>query len=128
MTDQEIYDSICIQAAAQGERSLGKSMITYNGKTMCRYRAKGGKKCFAGMLIKDEFYYVEFEGGSAANNEVEDALIKSGIRSVQIPLVVNLQAIHDNSENVEKLTFKLSECARENGLTPGKEQLITTWK
>ena len=85
---------------------------------VCFYRdpSGSGRKCPVGALILDEFYRPEFEGKSARNPVIQDALRASGVpveedknkdyiaplvRREKVPvfaLLLELQRIHDDRE------------------------------
>jgi hypothetical protein len=94
MTAQEVFDFVVAHARKQGAKALSSIRPDLSGM-ICSYRTPEGLKCFAGALIKDEFYNPIFEGYAATHPPVAIALVKSGIDSYQIPYVVALQNIHD---------------------------------
>jgi hypothetical protein len=94
MTAQEIFDFVLAHARKQNAKALSSIRPDLSGQ-ICSYRTPEGLKCFAGALIKDEFYNPIFEGYSATHAPVTNALVKSGLKETQIPYVVALQNIHD---------------------------------
>ena len=72
MTDREVLDVIADALAAQG----GPSM---DGMT-CLYRGPGGRRCAAGVLIRDAAYDPSLEGHTLKTHDpVWHALIASGV-------------------------------------------------
>jgi hypothetical protein len=68
MTNQELFDIVVAHARKQNKRAIANEV--------CSYRTPEGLKCFAGALIKDEFYIPEMERltcgtGGAARTKAE---------------------------------------------------------
>lgn len=80
MTDQEVFDKVVAHARQQKEQALEDGS--------CRYRTADGKRCFAGIFIKDEVYDKELEGKFAST------LIHL-FNGINIHLLSRLQDIHD---------------------------------
>jgi len=108
MTNQELFDIVVAHARKQKVRAVD------NG--VCKYRTPEGHKCFAGAVIKDEFYDKSFEGLGAAVPAVARALEASGVDSDQLDLVYKLQTIHDRNYEPQ-WDFEFSKLATEEGLT-----------
>jgi len=87
VTNQEIFDIVVALARKQNRRAVSD--------TICKYRTPDGLKCFAGALIKDEFYEPALEGLSAQFSAIQNALVNSGVARKQLDLVWKLQRIHD---------------------------------
>jgi hypothetical protein len=84
---QEIFDTVAIGIRAQGGPAIrGNS---------CAYRTPSGRKCAAGLLIKDEDYNSNFEG-NAVGSLPEGALPGFG-QDDQKYLLYQLQMAHDRS-------------------------------
>lgn len=90
MTDQELFDKVA-------KHLLKQNRCSESPDGLCMYRGPRRAKCAAGVLIKDEFYSKDLEGSSVESSpKVRTALIKSGVRRSQLPLVTELQLLHDN--------------------------------
>lgn len=91
MTNKELFDKVAKHLLKQNRQSQNDTI------GMCMYRGPRRAKCAAGVLIKNEFYSKELEGSSVESSpKVRTALVKSGVRRSQLPLVVALQQVHDN--------------------------------
>jgi hypothetical protein len=104
MTNQELFDKVVAHARKQGKRAV------LNGR--CQYRQPDGGKCFAGALIADEHYDPSLEGYGAGWPSVQNALVASGVKVEQFPLVSALQFIHDChlvAEWPEQFTHRAAE-------------------
>lgn len=113
MTKQEIYDKVKAHLLAQGRRAIYPSSAN-----TCMYRAPNGDKCAAGALIADEHYLPGLEGMPAYYNEnVNDALRKSGVPEECLSFVAELQTIHDSCP-VECWREELERRANVEGLNP----------
>lgn len=97
LTAQQVFDTVARHLFAQGERAM-------DSEGQCLYRAAGGKKCAAGVLITDEEYFSGMENvtfGSARHYEGA-----SGWETAQVAwpprllvhekLIVDLQSVHDS--------------------------------
>jgi len=87
MTNQELFDVVIAHARSQNARAIENEV--------CSYRTVEGLKCFAGALIKDEFYRPDLERYGAQFSNVQHVLKQSGISPEQLGLVYKLQRIHD---------------------------------
>jgi len=100
LTSQEVFDKVVEGLRKQGRRSFDTELGN------CRYRIfeKSGEvlKCAAGMLIDDECYHgsIESKGVPSQENAVRScvglALMRSGVDESDMPLVGDLQHMHDN--------------------------------
>lgn len=97
VTKQEVFDTVVNGIIAQGGPSIVTPEISIR---VCRYRSDNGRKCAAGILIKDEHYSPDLEGWTAAYSPVIKALTLSGLHQGSIPLVRDLQNSHDNVSNL----------------------------
>lgn len=97
MTLQQIFDTVASHLLKQGARSLGEENLK------CAYRGKDGRMCAVGVLIKDEFYDPGLEKKSVRDDDVQQALVNSGvlegggiIDESRISLLRLLQMVHDD--------------------------------
>jgi hypothetical protein len=91
MTNLELIEFVEAHLIKQGK----KSTMPYC-TTECAYRGENGNMCAAGCLITDEFYSTDLEGRNVKDEDVEFALIASGVPQDQIYIVGALQNIHDS--------------------------------
>ena len=97
MSKQLIFDKIVTHLLTQKEKSLNKS-----GKT-CAYRGvndKGEKlMCAVGCLIEDEHFDDRFNLLAVKDQNVSDALAKSGVDTspTTLTMLSQLQYMHDHS-------------------------------
>lgn len=127
LTNQQIFDKVATHLLTQGDLSINMDGI-------CQYRADSGFKCAAGVLIHDEHYSPDLEGSSVAlpggvtdddelrwrRNKIQAALIASGVNVDEfstLELVMNLQAIHDNTPP-HNWRASLKSAAVRAGLSP----------
>lgn len=105
-----------IQAAiarldAQGEQS--KEASGWN--SMCMYRGANGCVCFAGALMKDEFYTDQLEGRMVTDPVVQRALensLENELTDVDLDLLERLQKVHDTFWRTQTETFSQAVAAR----------------
>lgn len=99
-------------------------LLTQNAKSRnsfeCKYRSPRGLKCAAGCLIADEHYSEDFEGaivirGPFKGDRVCDALVASGVAEEDLPLVAELQRIHDQ-HSADSWREQLTQLAEKEGL------------
>lgn len=77
----------------QGQRSR---IVTENDNgQQCLYRGPNNMMCAAGCLIEDQYYDKNYEGVSVGDSRVQIALIMSGVDGLHLPMVRELQVIHD---------------------------------
>jgi hypothetical protein len=107
MTNQELFDIVVAHARKQNCRATSDAI--------CKYRTPEGLKCFAGALIKDEFYDKGLEGLSAQFTATQNALMNSGIRRQQLGLVWRLQRVHDRHA-VSEWPREFRDIAQDEGL------------
>lgn len=100
-TAQQVFDIVKVHLLTQNKRSI----VSGN----CRYRSLvDGKelKCAAGVLIPEEFYSKDLEGGSWHR------LVKeSNFPSEHFDLICELQALHDfmSTEDWEEHLIKIAD-------------------
>lgn len=109
MTKQEVFDKVLAHLRAQGRKAL-------DDRRQCMYRAPDGAKCAAGCLISDEQYGPRLEGKSANMSKVHAALSASGVPEDAMPVVQELQGIHD-SHSPDQWEAEFARLAKEYGLT-----------
>lgn len=97
MTGQQIFD-----VAATFLR-LQKEACSISG--LCRYRYEG-RCCVAGFFIKDKYYLPCLEDRFLTTSMVVGALTKSGFPEVQLPLLRDLQIIHDRAGEPRQAEIK----------------------
>ena len=103
LTKQDIFDSTARFIARQGK--------SVDGYGRCCYRGPDGKKCAAGLWIKDEFYDPEIEGEVIHQAICIAAAIESGVPDDCIRLLRALQRAHDGTYNGPNFGFDfLTEC------------------
>ncbi len=87
MTEQDIFDFVCVKLVEQGGPSRGLR----RGQLTCLYRGPNGRKCAAGHFIPEKRYVPEIEGRNL--QKVMDRLPEE----VQPHMVflAKLQRIHD---------------------------------
>jgi hypothetical protein len=88
MNKQEIFDAVAIGIRAQGGPAINST------GNICAYRASNGRKCAAGLLMKDEDYDPGFEGGSVSHLP-EKAF--PGFSLDDMYLISQLQHAHDTA-------------------------------
>jgi hypothetical protein len=87
---QEIFDKISNHLLTQNKRSA------VNGNGVCMYRFEN-LKCAAGCLIPDELYDSKME----FKKVTELDYFKNNFSDIEIPLIRQLQDIHDDFEPLE---------------------------
>ena len=121
MNKQEIFDKVAIHLLTQNKRSRNNLSLA------CRYRGPNGLKCAIGVLILDDIYHPEVEGGNVLSASTIDYLRRSGIsipldedaRSEVLCFLLKLQRIHDLAK-VELWEEKLRLLAKEYNLETAK--------
>lgn len=103
MNRQEAFNIVYLGLAAQGFR---QSIV--NGT--CMYRGHGGRKCAAGLVIPDALYGPTMEGKSI--DIVIDHTRGLGHFRRLIPILRDLQVIHDENDNPEEMRAELERMAR----------------
>ena len=94
LTDQEIYDRVCVHLFNQGQRAYDSDASIYG---TCMYRTKDGLKCAVGCLIEDDEYSKNFEG-----DNVRGILGKGTLSTFKnfswenVVILKSLQELHDN--------------------------------
>jgi hypothetical protein len=88
MNKQELFEFVIDKLIEQGVQSVDE----YGD---CMYRGVDGAKCAVGHLIKDEFYNEEYENNSCCHEQVEDALMLSGVDREYNNFLTKLQDFHD---------------------------------
>lgn len=107
MTKQEIFNTVCEHLVQQGGRS---TVPNSSGYMQCAYRGEDGRKCAAGVLLKDEHFHPAFNSSAiygdydptihtGAGYEAEAALHASGVPLDAFDLVHDLQLTHDAMSN-----------------------------
>lgn len=93
MTNQELFDFVCLNVIEQGEPSVDE-------KGACKYRGPNGLKCAAGFLLTDE----QAEGceGLELGYVIDDYPEFEDLWDVN--LVSLLQLAHDQSADSESFT------------------------
>lgn len=98
MTKQETFNTSAVHLLKQGERSIDDG-------GQCMYRDHRGRMCAAGVLIPNELYNVELEGGVVGRREpyhsdrrVDRLFIELGM---DVGLVSDLQAVHDTEDALD---------------------------
>ena len=127
MDEQTIYDTVCAHLAQQKQRAAS------NGK--CLYRTPDGMRCAVGCLIPDELYDPRMDDPYLFSTAIESVInefpqLCSLFSNVRPILLIKLQEVHDSQRHIgdpDGLRERLSEVAKELGLTPGAEQAITEW-
>lgn len=103
MNKQEVFDRVVKHLLTQNKKSWSDEIYD------CAYRNNEGLKCAIGCLISDENYYPELERYCIDSKELQNAIIKSGIRlkidnddiydpNGDLLFLYELQKIHDNFE------------------------------
>lgn len=85
--NQKTFNKVYEHLITQGAKSL-------NGDGDTAYRGCDERRCAIGVLIDDEHYSPDFEGGSVWATGVYQSVQKSGW-GVEIDLLEALQDIHD---------------------------------
>ncbi len=108
---QEIFNRV-----KKGLLKQNEQCVNVNG---CVYRNSAGLKCAVGQLITDEAYCSDLEEHSIEDENVKDALMKSGINVTQevTHLLNSLQGMHDNLAP-EHWKKRLDVIAKRFGLNP----------
>lgn len=111
LTKQDIFN-----IAANGLLKQGKKSV--DGLS-CLYRGPNGLKCAVGMLIPDNLYQDRFEGSSAGESGVINALIKVGVPNTieYANFLEHLQAVHDYPDT-DDWDYELVNFAHYYGLNP----------
>jgi hypothetical protein len=117
-TLQEAFDTVCEHFADQKERAL------IDGD--CAYRGDNGLQCGVGCLIPDSQYEPYFDNMSTPLLEVANKV--PALRGLPFSFLRDVQDAHDDCEEVEYLTTKLTELAGSHFLDAAKVALITEWK
>ncbi len=88
MTEQDIFDFVCVKLVEQGGPSRG---LNSRGQNRCLYRGLNGRKCAAGHFIPDERYVPEIE-----NRNIR-TLSSRLLEEVQphVKFLAKLQRLHD---------------------------------
>lgn len=95
-----------IQAAIARLDAQGKQSREPDG--LCLYRGPDNCVCFAGALMKDEFYNPMMEGNVVSDPKVEQALEDSlgfVLTEQDLNLLYQLQRVHDDFWRVGHETF-----------------------
>lgn len=111
MTDTELVTIVFDGLIAQGGCSVTEHYE-------CMYRSPNGRKCAAGLLIKDEDYDVKFElnvcyhitYGGGIVNKISNLLTSYGYEPEKVRI---LQILHDNIANMyntDKHVIALNYC------------------
>jgi len=117
LTDAQLVDQTVEYLWSIPHRAGKNIFDTFNGYETfyCKYRSgdEAAPTCAAGKWIEDEFYSPDLEDKSVGCDAVTKALLSSGIKESQLPILESFQVIHDNHKNWD-----------EQGLSSrGKEQL-----
>jgi hypothetical protein len=89
---QETFDEVVNGLRKQGGKSISKSP---HGE-ICAYRGAEGRKCAAGLLMKDEEYDPAFEGQNIRAIMLRYPSVMSLYRDNSVKgLIFHLQQIHD---------------------------------
>jgi len=106
MTKQETFNIAATGLLQQNAKSIGG--------IVCRYRGMTGRKCAVGMLIPDDRYSVNMEGGTVRENEfVRELMAELGH---DFTLCLDLQEMHDLHPVSEWLEL-LGTIAKKHGLS-----------
>ena len=110
LTKQDVFNIAANGILKQGKRSVSG---------LCLYRGPNGLKCAIGMLIPDELYENHFEGNSAGESGVIEALIKVGVPNTAeyADFLEHLQGVHDDHP-VEDWDRELVNFAHHYDLNP----------
>ncbi len=94
MTKQEVFNKVVRHLLTQNEWAM---MINEIGVEKCMYLTPTGLKCAVGCLITDNAYHPSLENQSVSADEVQQALLRSGIvlGDNDLSLLRVLQIIHD---------------------------------
>lgn len=109
-TKQETFDLIAAHLLAQNAKSA-----PHPESLSCFYRGPEGRKCAAGAAILDEHYDPTFENQTISSKAVREALIKSGVALESMPLVGQLQTMHD-AHPVKDWRYLLLRIAKKHNL------------
>ena len=119
LTVNQIFDKVWDHFHKKGVR-LSKDHKTLDTALSCKYRLNSKPKCktrcAAGVLIKDEVYTPELEGGNIFRTVVEAALKDSGVDLCDCHIedtVLQLQYKHDHSNTVNEFRNKLKDYKEE---------------
>ena len=104
MTNQDVFDAVVEHLAIQGRQSL-------TAAETCGYRGSGGDKCAVGVLIPDGIYEQDLEGEHVKKIIKNHPKIKKIFSGVSIPLLMQLQQIHDDKNNWQSKSPFLTKAA-----------------
>lgn len=91
MTEKELVKLIFDALVKQGGPSLGED----GG---CAYRGRNGRRCAAGVLMKDEEYSPKFEGTMSMSEGPWTAIVRSNPQYADYPyLIRSMQLAHDTA-------------------------------
>lgn len=103
---QEIFDTVVRHLLEQKQMSITpERRYKADEAGVCMYRGEGGLKCAVGALISDRYYNPNMEGFLPSDNNVQSALVKSGVldasesndvRRDKVKLLSELQSVHDS--------------------------------
>ena len=114
MNAQEIFDKVMTHLATQGHRAINR----FNN---CVYRSPNGDKCAVGCLIPDDEYTSAFERKSIENIVMIGHVhrpVLNNILAPQLPLLVELQRLHDNWRGpISKFHYAARQVAKNAGLS-----------
>jgi len=106
LTDEQLVDQTVEYLWSLPHRAGKNAFDELNGYETfyCKYRSgdEAAPTCAAGKWIEDEFYSPDLEEKSVGCEAVTNALLLSGIRDTQLPILESLQTIHDNHKNWDK--------------------------
>lgn len=88
MTNEELISKVITGLVEQGGPGC-------DHEYRCLYRGPHGRKCAAGLLILDKHYHRTLENQPVQREDVQQALIRSGVQPRQLGLVDTLQRVHD---------------------------------
>ena len=101
-TNLEIFNRVRDHLLKQGRRST-------NDDGFCMYRAPNGDSCAVGCLILDEHHSILMENHTVSSLITQTALKRSGIEEDAIPMLAELQTVHDSTESWRNFPHNLNK-------------------
>ena len=108
LTRQQTFTKVATHLLQQNKRSAA---MAADGTMRCAYRGDDSTMCAAGRLIDDEHYYEELENVPVWDDDVEAAVIASGVAEEDMEMVTELQDIHDEVKDTSMWREALAKLA-----------------